>query len=304
MAVCIDEAGRGDNDLRDVSNAMSVEISSVAADRPKTDFDAIFKGLPPLDSSEYLVLLENASVRELPAQVLAMAFRQLIASGSAAADATLLRLVADKRFDYLLIVRKLGAGYTAKGNHAFDADDLVQETIKEIVRTLPTDRGAIAEGAWVFFIRQRFSDAWRNLYGRKGEKDPGNRVEEYVDERTGLTVDPVVETDGRSAEWHVQLRESKIPWLITFLRQAVENITDPLARYVAADQIGEDPSPISAGQSTGGKPPLTEQLGVDRFKVSRALKSAKKRLAAELLEQNEKDMDIEIDMEWLRRFAE
>ena len=280
---------------------MNVEISSAEAGRPATDFDAIFADLPPLDGAKYRELLENAPTSVLPAQVLARAFRQLVAAGSTKeADATLIRLVAHDRFDYLVIVRKMAGSYVASGNYSFDADDLVQETIHEIVRTLSTPRGSLAETAWVLFIRQRFADAWRNLYGRHGQKDPEGRVEAYVDEKTGEPFDPVEETDGSSAGWHVGCRESDVPWILEFIHRVIEKIPDPLIRYVAADQLGDDPSPISAGRSEGGKLPLTEQLGLHRSKISRALKAAKIRLAADLLRQDEKDIDVE----WLKKFAE
>lgn len=289
------DCGWGDIDV------MSVENLPAAANRSKTVFDAIFANVPPLGSPEYLKLLETARLAELPAQVLVKAFRQLVTAGSLdAANATLVRLFGDLRFDYIGIVRKLASSYEPKGNFSYDPEDLVQETIKEIVRTLPTDRGAMAEGAWVTFIQQRFADAWRNLYGRDGKKDSEGRVGVYTDPKTGTEHDPVEETDASEADWHTQLREDAAPWLAEFMERAVEMIEDPLIRYVMKDQLSDDPSPISAGKSEGGKPPLTEQLGVNRFKIRRAIMSGRSRLAAELLKQREKD----IDMEWLRKFAD
>lgn len=279
---------------------MSVEISSAATDRTGTVFDAIFSGLPPLDSAEYLELLDNASVKQLPAQVLARAYRQLAASGSEeAANATLVRLVGDERYDYVAIIRKLASEHFIKGSYSYSEEDLVQEAVFEIVRLLPTSRGGVAEGAWVLFLRHRFEDARRALYGRFGGKDPEGRVEPQEDE-TGALVDPVEETDGAAADWHVQVKESGLPWLTEFIQQTVLKIQDPLIRYVAEDQFGDDPSPISAGTSEGGKPPLTEQLGLHRSKVSRARTKARMRLAAELMARKER----EIDMDWIRKFAE
>lgn len=280
---------------------MSVELSSAVAGPRGAVFDAIFSGLPALDSAEYRELVEKAPVNELPAQVLARAFRQLVGSGChEAAEATLLRLVADERFDYLGAVRRLANQHVVKGTYSYGADDLVQETIVEIVKTLPTPRGAIAEGAWVLFIRHRFEDARRNLYGRHGAKDPAGRVEPQVNQESGEIVDPVEEADGALADWHVQLRENKESWLLDFVTRTVDAIHDPLIRYVAVDQFGDDPSPISGGMSESGKLPLTKQLGLHRTKISRAIKSAKQRLAAELMTQNEQDVDID----WLRKFSD
>jgi hypothetical protein len=76
-------------------------------------------------------------------------------------------------------------------------------------------------------------------------------------------------------------------------------ITDPLIRYVALDQFGDDPSQISSGVSEGGKDPLVTQLGVSRFKIARALATAKARLAAALMTQQER----ELDQDWLKKFV-
>jgi DNA-directed RNA polymerase specialized sigma24 family protein len=279
---------------------MSHEESSAPAVSPPDDiYNRIFSELPPLGSPEYIRLLEMAPVSELPAQVLVRAFRQLIASGSdAAADATLVRLVASKKFNYLAAIRRLAYHEVAKGQGRYDEEDLIQEAISEIIKTLPTARGEMAEKAWVMFSKQRFQDGWRNLNGRRGEKLREKPFEAVKDEETGDYPDPAEETDGQEAEWHVQLKSSKLPWLENFIRKTTAQITDPVIRQVAEDQFGDDPSPISAGKSEGGKPPLTEQLDLSRFQVSRALKSAKARLIAALRTRGEN----EIDAEWLRRF--
>ncbi|MDQ4123247.1 MAG: hypothetical protein M3209_17560 [Acidobacteriota bacterium] len=279
---------------------MSHEESSVQAASASDDiYNRIFSELPPLGSPEYIRLLETAPVSELPAQVLARAFRQLIASGSsAAAEATLVRLVASKKFDYLAALRRLAYLEVAKGQGRYDEEDLIQEAISEIIKTLPTGRGEMAEKAWVMFSKQRFQDGWRNLNGRRGEKLKEKPFEVVKDEETGDYADPAEATDGQAAEWHVQLKSSNLPWLEDFIRKTIAQITDPVVRHVAEDQFGDDPSPISAGKSEGGKPPLTEQLDLSRFQVSRALKNVKARLVAALRTQSEN----EIDAEWFRRF--
>lgn len=279
---------------------MSIEKSSVRATGSNDEiYNRIFSELPPLGSPEYMAVLENASMSELPAQVLARAFRQLAFSGSEiAADVTLARLVSSKKYDYLSAVRHLAWQMVAREQYRYDSEDLIQEAIAEIVKTLPTPRGELAEKAWVLFTKQRFQDGWRNLNGRRGEKLRGKRVEPTTDEETGEVFDPAEETDGQSAPWHARVEPSKVPWLENFIRKTAGEISDPIIRHVAEDQFGNDPSPISAGKSAGGKPPLTEQLGLSRFQVSRALKSAKARLAAALMAQKEK----EIETDWLRQF--
>jgi hypothetical protein len=263
-------------------------------------FDVIFEALPPLGSTQFIDYLRTASAADLPAQVVARAYRQLcIAGRDEAAQATLVRLVgSDNKYHYLASVRRLAKNSIARGQYWYDPEDLVQATIVEIVKVLPTPRGALAEQAWVLFSQQRFSDAWRVLNGRRGEKVRGQRVEPSVDAETGELFDPVEEADGTTAMWHVGAQASKIPWLEDFIRKTVAKIADPMTRRVAEDQFGDDPSPISAGVSSGGKPPLTEQLGVSRFRISRALSNAKALLAGALLAQREH----EIDVEWMRQF--
>ncbi|HEX9929519.1 MAG TPA: hypothetical protein VGB02_13355 [Pyrinomonadaceae bacterium] len=278
---------------------MSNEKSSVRTTNSTGDiYNEIFSALPPLDSPEYLELLERASISELPAQVLVRAYRQLLVSGSDAADATLARLVSSKKYNYLSAIRLLASKMVAEGQYRYDKEDLIQETIAEIVKTLPTERGELAEQAWVLFCRQRFQDAWRNLNGRRGEKLRGKRVEPTIDEETGEVFDPAEETTGQSAPWHTRFEPTKLLWLENFIRKTASEIVEPVIRYVAEDQFGDDPSPISVGTSTGGKPPLTTQLGLSRFQVSRAWRTAKARLAAALLTQREQ----EIETEWLRKF--
>jgi DNA-directed RNA polymerase specialized sigma24 family protein len=263
-------------------------------------FNKVFEALPPLDSPQYIALLDTASAAELPAQVLARAYRQLCAAGSEeAARLTLKRLVGSGgKFGYLAAVRRLAFIEVVRGQYWYDSDDLVQAAIVEIVKTLPTTRGELAERAWVLFTQQRFQDGWRALNGRRGERIKDKRVEPTIDEESGEVFDPVEETDGTAAPWHVKAEASNLPWLTEFIRETVAKIADPTIRRVAEDQFGDDPSPISAGVSAGGKPPLTEQMNMSRFQVSRALSKAKARLAAALLAQREH----EIDVEWLRRF--
>jgi hypothetical protein len=109
-------------------------------------------------------------------------------------------------------------------------------------------------------------------------------------------VNDPLEVTGDFIPWHVALRQSKVPWLEDFVRRTVSEFKDPLMRRVAEDQFGPDPSPISAGRSEMDKSPLTEQLGVDRYRISRALKQARAKLFAALIKQKEK----ELDLDWLR----
>jgi hypothetical protein len=260
-------------------------------------YETIFAALPPLDSPEYLHLLDTATASELPAPVLAKSFRQLASAGAdAAARVTLERLVASShREAYLLVVRKLARQRVARGQYAYDAEDLFQEAVKEIVRTLPTERGSFAETNWVTFCKHCFEDGWRSLNGRRGEKIRGERVEALTDPASGIVNDPL-EVTGDFIPWHVAVLQSKVPWLEDFVRRTIAEFKDPLMRQVAEDQFSLDPSPISADRTKTGKLPLTEKLGVDRYHITRARDRAQAKLFAALIKQKEK----ELDLDWLR----
>jgi hypothetical protein len=80
-------------------------------------FQGIFEALPPLDSPQYIAPLNTASATDLPAQVLARAYRQLCAAGSEdASRATLTRLVGSGgKYGYLAAVRRLAFIEVARG---------------------------------------------------------------------------------------------------------------------------------------------------------------------------------------------
>ena len=279
---------------------MSVETSSAASDSRRADVESIFRALPPLGSAEYLEVLETASVKELPAQVLAKAFRQLAtADGTDAADATLKRLIADPRFNYLKALHRLAKNHMVNSLYSYGADDLIQEAVMEIVKSLPTARGAIAEGAWVRFIWHRFEDARRNLYGKKGKKDRPGRIEPTEDE-DGEISDPVEELEGSLTNADLWQNSEYLPWLEDFVRKTIAKIVDPTTRLIAEDQFGDDPSQISRGKSDGGRPSLEEQLGLSRFQIYRKLQGAKARLAADLLKQQERKIDVELIERFLK----
>jgi len=270
--------------------------TQLSAAATANSFDVIFATLPPLNSPEYLKLLETATADELPAPVLAKAFRQL-AGVEGAARATLERLVASPhREQYLLVVRKLARQRVARGQYAYDDEDLFQEAIGEIVRTLPTARGSFAETNGVTFCKHCFEDGWRNLNGRRGEKIRGERVEVVIDQESGEEQDPL-EVSGDDISWHVAMCESNLPWLEEFIRRTIAEFGDPLMRRITEDQFSPDPSPISSGRAGVSKPPLTEQLGIDRFRISRLLRQVRAKLFAALIAQKEK----ELDLDWLRK---
>jgi len=283
---------------------------------PRSPFDGLFAALPPLGSPEYLEYLRTARTDALPPQVLARAYRQLCgARREDAMRATLERLFipANLRRISRLAQQRLPPNQASHG-----ADDLVQAALAEIVQVLPTERGSLAETAWVLFCEQRFTDAWRKIFGKDGSrltlKVAGERVpityaKPNPDSVGGgsydgsdaeeLANDPVEDTDGSAAVWHLSMKESDLPAVERIIKETVAGLPDSVMRRVAEDQWGDDPSPISSGTSEGGKPPLTEQTGLSRHQLTRMLKNIRARLAGALLA----DTKITVDTEWLRRFV-
>jgi hypothetical protein len=227
--------------------------------------------------------------------------------------ATLDRLV-DPKHGYLKSIRHLAKQRVPPNQSWHGADDLTQAAITEMLEVLPTERGALAEVAWVRFSENCLVDAWRKHNGRRREKltikiggervpvtfEKSNSAEEDSDNNGSENdaVDPVELTDGEAAPWHVGVRPSDVPIIEKILKETIALMPDLLMRYIAEDCISEDPSPVSSGTSAGGKPPLTEQTGKSKDQVSRARINVRGRLAAALLASKE----IRIDREWLRKF--
>jgi hypothetical protein len=263
--------------------------------------DKLFAALPAPGSPEYFSHLQSVGAEALPAQVLARAYRQLRAAGrDDAAEATLARLIdSDDPHGYLRAIRRLSKQQVPGNQNWHDAEDLFQSAIAEIIRVLNSPRGALAEVAWVRFCQNCFEDAWRSMHGRRGERLRIEFAEPMKDDESSELIFPVEQTTGESAPWHAGAKQSELPQLEKLIAITIAAMADPLMRAVATDQFSDDPSPISAGRSAGGKPPLTDQLGASRFQISRALRNAKARLAAALIA----DPDHETDTAWLRQFV-
>ncbi len=290
--------------------ARSISQRRMATEPEKTEnnsatlvhrFEQLFAALPALDSPEYLRHLAQAEVIELPAQVLARAYRQLLQTDlKAAAEATLERLLDNQNvYGYVVIVRHLARRRVPDQQQWHDEEDLFQAAMMEILKVLPTTRGALAETAWVRFCQNCFTDAWRSMHGRRGERLQVEFAQPHTDRESGEYIFHVDTTTGEDAPWHAGVTDSELPRVEALVLRTISAINDPFIRAVANDQFSPAPSPISsAREGNKSKPPLTEQLNASRFQISRALRSAKARLANELLN----DPQLTLDREWLRAF--
>lgn len=268
--------------------------------KPPDRLEKIFLALPPLTSPEYLTLLREAEFKALPGQVLVRAYRQIITGepNHPAAKATLQRLLVPEpgKYDYISVVRRLAKQHTSQSLDGVDEQDLVQEVRLEILVTLITERGQYAEKAWVGFITQCFYDVWRRHYGRYGER---------VDTE-GKGLDDEIETAraNQSKSPKALKEEDHWPrgctgWIPDAVEEAIASITDEFTQSVARDQFSQDPSPISGKRQRNGKQPLTQQLGVSRDCINRALKKARIKIAVALLAR----ADGALERHWITKYC-
>ncbi len=202
--------------------------------------ERIFQALPALGSPAYLELLKIASAEQFPAEVLVRAYRQL--KTGPAADATLVRLVAqDNKYGYLDVLYS-GARKRITADDAYSIEDLVYNAVGEIVLTLGGPKGQGADTAWVSFCRQRLADAHRGLIGRHAERRPP--IERpHRDRTTGEEWDPV--DSATTAPWHGSVAPDKIEWLEDFIRRTLARIPDERIREVGLNLLRANPLPIS-----------------------------------------------------------
>lgn len=256
--------------------------------------ERIFQSLPPLGSQEYLDLLKTASATELPAEVLVRAFQTLGCTGRAA-EATLGRLLTQNaRFGYLTPLRRL-AERRVTAHDWFDAGDLFDEAISVIWKALAGPQGRNAHRAWMSFLQQRLEDAYRNLNGRRGERQDPARAEPRLDPDTGLELDPLESEAALDAPWQGHVGPDVEEWFESFARRSMARISHAQTREIGHDQLSANPSALS-GPGSPGKPSLATKYGVDRFQIMRWRDAALARLLADLEQQDE----WEIDVTWLR----
>lgn len=256
--------------------------------------DRFYRSLPRLGSPEYLTLLKTAPAAELPAEVLVRAFRTLGAAGPAA-EATLGRLLTEnEQYGYLRPLVHM-AERRVRARDWFDAAYLVDESISVIATALAGPQGHGADRAWVSFLKQRLEDAYRQLNGRRNERQDPERAEPAAPPNTGVVTDPMESDAVQHAPWHGRVEPNDVEWLEAFTRRTMACIAHRETREVGLDQLDAERSAIS-GAGTPGRPSLASRYGVDRFQIMRWRDAALARLLAALETQNERDIDVG----WLR----
>jgi DNA-directed RNA polymerase specialized sigma24 family protein len=273
----------------------------VADEEPPRRLDAAFQALPALGSVEYLAYIDQALPADLPPEVLVRALRQLPA-GSVAWQATLARLFRqreiagaesrprsrprDLAWDYLGPLVAYARRQARRGKRD-DYGDLLQDALTQIVKVLPTRRGAFAERAWHSFCRRELSNAWRERYGRRGERFPREepagigRTEKEADPFAHITVAP---------PWHAVMQESNVRRIEEVAQQVVGVIQDKFVRSVAEAAWFNTERPRVSGRWDKGASLSALFPGKSRYQLMRALRHADSQLAAALL--------VEPNLEW------
>jgi DNA-directed RNA polymerase specialized sigma24 family protein len=244
--------------------------------------EGAFQALPPLDSSEYLEYIRGADKVDLPPEVLVRAFRQLPPE-SKASKATLQRLFQrrNNQWDYFVPLVAFARRQSKKAKRG-EYEDLLQDALRQIVQSLPTARGQFAERSWHAYCRRELSEAWRQRYGRRGERFPPEEPLTVSDPNEGTDVMSLLSAP---PPWHGTVQDTCVPRIEEIARRVLGEIEDEFVRAVAQEAWFKKERPNISGRSKPGEdPPLTTIFpGNDRFKITRALRHADSQLAAALL---------------------
>ncbi|MBZ5505821.1 MAG: hypothetical protein LAO78_10070 [Acidobacteriia bacterium] len=255
----------------------------------------VFQALPPLNSEEYLAYIRSAPSASLPPEVLVRAFRQL-PPASQASRATLDRLLkrhADGTWDYCgpMVAKARRLSRLPKRD---SYEDILQDAFQHMLRVLLTDRGKFAEHSWNAFSCQQLSDAWRERYGRRGERFPPgqpfdvNEEDDDSDPISGISEAPL---------WHANLTPNQVSLIEAVAQRVLGEIKDKFVRAVASQAWFKNARPNVSGQKAdedSDTPLTTLFVGKSRFQIIRALRQADAQLAAALVS----DPDLQLSDDW------
>lgn len=247
-------------------------------------FEQAFQRLPPLGSDAYLAHIQSAAASDLPPEVLARAFRQLPLNHPASRP-TLERLFlrnAEGAWDYLgpLVAQARRRSKISKHD---DHEDILQDALRRIVQTIRTPRGKSSESAWHAYCLQASSDAWRERYGRRGERLPREgqaefNPEEGEEDPLSLVCEPPA--------WHGNADPEGVIKIEDIMRTVISQIPDKDIRELAtaAWLRGKRPKVSRTVTTSREELALTDLFpGKDRHKITRDLRKVDAQLAAALL---------------------
>lgn len=254
--------------------------------------ERVFNDLPALGSTEYLEFIQTATAEELPPEVVVRAYRQLVEAGQQEAARLTRDRLFDPKHDYFRRIRYRAPRMVVTGQSAIEAHDLIAGAMVRVLELLPGHRGVAAETKWNTFIHRQLIDEWRKLHGRNGED-----VTAYPKWSQHTSIGVEAQTAGSADPLSQELTAHEIPLCTNedtsatarqiegILQRVVDSFPiDSLERAVAENQFGPDRAPIHRDtRSAVPQTPLTDILGVDRYKISRSLKKVRILLAAALL---------------------
>jgi transposase-like protein len=248
--------------------------------------DRIYRSLPPLRSPEYLRLLKSASATELPAAVLVRAYREL--HPSAEGDATLERLLGyDHKYRYLAVVTT-AAHRRRRRLDGYTPEDLVQDTIGEINKTLAGPRGKEADRCWVSYLHHCMEDANRKLVGRRRRR-LGRIVEMTSDDRrTGG--DPIANAETDSIPWHGRVAPTELERLEPLVENALGQIADERVRAVGLAML-HGRTGGGAGDDSNDTETLARKYGVSPSTICQWRRRARAVANAAIRRQKDWAMD-------------
>lgn len=251
------------------------------ADTHSPSHEDVFERLPPLDSREFIQIIETAPVSEIPPEVLVRAFRQLPPTSDA--SRVVLRRLFNKtgeHWDYFapLIAR---ARRRSRSYPRDEYRDLLQDAMERILRILPTARGEYAERSWHAFCYREFIEAWRARYGRRGERYPSEDQPECAENEQNY---PSV-SSSNLAPWHGTVNGSSVQEIEEIAHRVIADLQDPFHRRLAEEAWFRNRAPqISGNSKENDGPPLTSVFeGKSRFQIGRALRYVNAQLSAALL---------------------
>jgi hypothetical protein len=167
-------------------------------------------------------------------------------------------------------------------------EDLLQDGFRRILQVLGTPRGTYAERAWHSFCRHEVSEAWRERYGRRGERVP---LEQPLDAHDDDQHEPddLFAIASEIPPWHSGLEKTQVARIEEITRGVTEDIPDDFLRQLAYAAWSHGRRPAVSGRGDhpdgpDGKVPLTTTFkDKSRHQITRALRQLDARLAAALL---------------------
>lgn len=246
-------------------------------------FEQVFRTLPALGSDAYLAHIQSAAASDLPPEVLARVFRQLPLEHTASRptlDRLLLRR-ADGSWDYLAPLVAQARRQSKISKHD-DHEDVMQDALRRITQTLRTERGAFAEQAWHAYCYHESIEAWRQRYGRRGERLPRERQAEFDPEQQEDPLCLVCEPPA----WHGNADPQHVIKIEEILQTVIAQIPDEFIRDLGkATWLARRRPKVSRAAGTIRETlALTDMFPTkSRDQINRALRQIDAQLAAALL---------------------